>query len=131
MKTPLIRILALALAAAFFLVRATAAEPAARPSVDLSGQWTFTVETPNGPATPTFVFTQKGEELSGTYTGYFGTAPLAGTVRGNQVKFTVKAQADGQEVALEYTGEATADSIQGRVAFGGFGESTFTGRRTK
>lgn len=127
----LLRIAALAIIAAFSAPIAAPAEAEGRAPAGLSGPWSFTVETPNGPASPSFVFTQKDEALTGTYTGYFGTAPLSGTVKGNQVNFTVKAQADGQEVALVYTGEVSGDTIKGKVAFGSYGESTFTGRRSK
>jgi hypothetical protein len=97
--------------------------------IDISGKWAFIVETPQGPGSPTFVFEQKGETLTGTYTGYFGTAPLAGTVKEGKVNFTVKTQADGQEVTMVYAGEVSGEAMKGKIDFAGLGEATFTGKR--
>ena len=47
---------------------------------DISGTWEFNVETSAGSGSPSFVFTQSGEKLTGTYNGLFGKAELTGTV---------------------------------------------------
>src|SRR5437016_3175487 len=57
-------------------------------AADISGAWQFTVETAQGSGSPTFEFKQDGDKLSGTYSGRFGTAPISGTVKGNDVEFT-------------------------------------------
>ena len=58
---------------------------------DVSGKWTFNVETDAGSGSPTFVFKQDGEKLTGTYSGMFGTADLAGTVKGDGIEFSFEA----------------------------------------
>ena len=54
---------------------------------DISGAWEFNVETAAGSGSPSFVFTQAGEKLTGTYSGLFGKADLTGTVKGDQIDF--------------------------------------------
>jgi hypothetical protein len=63
---------------------------AAQSDVNVTGEWAFTVETPQGSGTPTFTFKQDGEKLTGNYKGQFGEAPLTGTVKGGEIKFTIK-----------------------------------------
>jgi hypothetical protein len=128
MKT-LIRIIVLALTLPLVSPLVSSAESETAAAVDISGKWAFTVETPQGPGSPSFVFEQKGETLTGTYTGFFGTAPLTGTVKGGKVTFTVKTQADGQEISMSYSGEIVGETMKGKVDFSGLGEATFTGKR--
>ena len=56
---------------------------------DISGSWEFSVDTAAGSGSPSFVFKQDGEKLTGTYTGLFGKADLTGTVKGDQTRFQI------------------------------------------
>ena len=96
---------------------------------NVTGNWKLTIETPNGPGTPSLVLKQEGEALSGTYKGRFGDAPLKGTVKGNEIKFTVKVNAQGNELEIEYAGTVDGDTMKGKVKFGEFGEGTFSGKK--
>jgi len=95
----------------------------------VSGNWKLTIETPNGPGTPSLVLKQEGEKLSGTYKGRFGESPLTGTVKGKDIKFTVKVNAQGNELEIEYAGTVEGDTMKGKVKFGEFGEGTFSGKK--
>lgn len=96
---------------------------------NVTGNWKLTIETPNGPGTPSLVLKQEGEKLSGTYKGRFGESPLEGTIKGNEIKFTVKVNAQGNELAIEYAGTVEGDTMKGKVKFGEFGEGTFSGKK--
>jgi hypothetical protein len=99
-------------------------------SVNITGVWAFAVETAAGSGTPTFTFKQDGESLTGTYKGQFGEAPLTGTVKGSAIKFTVKVNAQGQDITINYTGTIeNKDSMKGNAAFGDLGEGTWTAKR--
>jgi len=98
-------------------------------SKNVSGNWKLTIETPNGPGSPSLVLKQEGEKLTGTYKGRFGEAPLEGTVKGNEIKFTVKVNAQGQEFQIEYAGTVEDTTMKGKVKFGEFGEGTFSGKK--
>jgi hypothetical protein len=98
-------------------------------STDVSGNWKLTFETPNGAANPSVVLKQEGEKLTGTYKGRFGESPLEGTVKGKEIKFTVKVNAQGQEFKLEYAGAVEGDTMKGKVKFGDMGEADFSGKK--
>jgi hypothetical protein len=98
-------------------------------STNVSGNWKLTFETPNGAANPSLVLKQDGEKLTGTYKGRFGEAPLEGSVKAKEIKFTVKVNAQGQEFKLEYAGAVEGDTMKGKVKFGDMGEADFTGKK--
>ena len=96
---------------------------------NVTGNWKLTIETPNGPGTPSLVLKQEGEKLTGTYKGRFGESPLEGTIKGNEIKFTVKVNAQGNELEIEYAGTVEGDTMKGKGKFGEFGEGTFSGKK--
>jgi hypothetical protein len=97
---------------------------------DISGKWTFNVETAAGSGTPTFVFKQAGEKLTGTYNGTFGTAELTGTVKGSDVEFTFDAVLGDQKGKVVYKGKIEAPGkMQGSVDYAGLGAGTWTGSK--
>jgi hypothetical protein len=98
-------------------------------STNVTGNWKLTFETPNGAASPSVVLKQEGEKLTGTYKGRFGESPLEGAVKGKEIKFTVKVNAQGQEFLLEYAGTVEGDSMKGKVKFGDMGEADFSGKK--
>ena len=111
---------------------AAAAPPAAAPAqgMNITGVWSFVVETSQGSGSPTFTFTQSGENLTGTYKGQFGEAPLTGTVKGADLKFAIKINAQGQDLTLTYSGKIDSkDSMKGTVQLGELGEGTWTAKR--
>ena len=112
---------------------APAASAASAPQaggMNISGEWSVTVETSAGSGNPTFTFKQDGETLTGTYKGQFGESPLTGTVKGSDIKFTIKINAQGQDLTLEYSGKIESkDSMKGTVKLGEMGEGTWTGKR--
>ena len=109
---------------------AAAPQAASTGAANISGVWNFAVETQAGSGSPTFTFKQDGENLTGSYKGQFGEAPLTGTVKGADVKFTVKVNAQGQDLTITYTGKIDGkDSMKGSANFGEMGEGTWTAKR--
>lgn len=96
---------------------------------DVTGTWKVTVETQAGSGSPTIMLKQEGENLTGTYKGQFGEAPLKGTIKGNDIKFSIKVNAQGQELDIEYAGTVDGNTMKGKVKLGDFGEGTFTGKK--
>jgi len=100
--------------------------------VDLTGPWTLAVDFGTISATPSVVFKQEGDTLTGEYTSQqYGSYPLKGTVKGNQLQFTFTMTIEGNAIDVAYSGTADKDNIKGSVNYGGIGDGTFTGTRKK
>ncbi len=121
-------------ALAVLCIALAAACPAAPASeqVNVNGEWQLNIETDNGTFTPTAVFTQDGEKLSGTYKGRFGESKLEGSIKGKTIEWQVTIDVQGQAVTLNYKGEVTADdSMKGSVQMGDFGSAEWTAKRAR
>jgi hypothetical protein len=115
------------LLAALFVMAALALASA---MADISGTWKLTLETQQGTSNPTVTIKQTGEELTGTYKGRLGEAPLKGTIKDKAFTFSLKVNAQGNELQIDYTGTLEADgTIKGKAKFGDFGEGNFTGKK--
>ena len=99
--------------------------------VDVTGVWTFTVESAAGKSNPTLTFAQDGEKLTGQYSSQLmGEAKLAGTVKGQAIEFVVSASVQGTQVELKYSGTVeNKDSMKGTFTAGDLGGGTFTATR--
>jgi hypothetical protein len=97
--------------------------------VDVTGAWAFEVTSAAGTGSPTMTFSQSGEKLTGTYAGQFGEAPLQGTVKGNQITFSIDITVQDMKLRMVYSGTVAGDSIKGTATFGELGEGTFTAAR--
>jgi hypothetical protein len=99
---------------------------------DISGNWDFNVETAMGSGNPSFVFTQNGEKLTGTYNGLLGKADLTGTVKGDQIDFKFNFSYAGQSGVAHYTGTIESPTqMKGKLVYGDLGEGTWTGTKQK
>jgi len=106
--------------------------PAAQSSkVDLSGKWTFTVQSDAGTSTPAVTLKQDGDKLTGHYSSQLlGEADLTGAVKGQQFDFSFTANAQGTSLDVKYTGTVESkDALKGTVDLGGLAQGTFTARR--
>jgi hypothetical protein len=112
-----------------------AAPPSAAPAAsssdtNITGVWDFTVDTPNGTGTPLFTLKQEGENVTGTYKGQLGEAPVTGSVKGGEVKLMIKVKPQGEDLEVTYTGKINGkDSMSGKASFGGLGEGTWTAKK--
>lgn len=91
--------------------------------VNLTGTWKMTVGsgTDGGPAT--FVLTQDGKVLTGTYKGRFGESPVNGSVEGANFKILFKAGGSSSV----YKGVVEGGQMAGEATFGGMTTMAFTG----
>jgi hypothetical protein len=107
--------------------------PSTPSSPSLSGDWTMTLQLDQVNATPALTLKQDGEKLTGTYTSQqYGKFPLTGTVKGNDVNFSVTLNIEGNSVTGTYAGKVQADgTIAGSVDIGGMMSGSFTATRAK
>ena len=97
--------------------------------VNVTGEWTMTVETQAGAGSPHFSLKQEGTSVTGHYKGQLGEAPVTGTVNGNEVTLKYSVNAQGADLTVTYTGTVEGDTMKGKVSLGDFGDGTFTGKR--
>lgn len=98
--------------------------------VDMTGKWTFEVQTDAGTGSPTFTIKQEGEKLSGHYVGTLGEADFTGTQKGKDFTITFSVDAQGTKLDVSYKGTVESkDAVKGTVSIAGLGDGTFTGRR--
>jgi hypothetical protein len=96
-------------------------------AADVSGTWTANVMLDAGAGVATFVFEQKGETLSGTYTGVVGQAKVTGTVKGDQVEWSFDG---GQAGQVRYLGTLDgASKMKGTTEYAALGKGTFTAEK--
>lgn len=90
-------------------------------AADISGTWQFQVETSQGSGSPTVVFQQSGEQLTGTFSSQiFGDVKLAGTVKGNAIEFGFAGDAGGQTIKVSYKGTIESPtSMKGTAVYTG------------
>ena len=96
------------------VVAAAAAFGAQSPQVDVTGAWTFTVQSDAGTSMPNVTFKQAGEKLTGHYSSMLvGEAELTGTIKGETIEFTVRGEVQGFALELKYSGTLDGkDSIR-------------------
>lgn len=127
MRSKVVRLLTCA-ALAMAVAASTAAAQATR--VDLTGKWTFNVETAAGAGQPTITLKQDGEKLTGHYSGQLGEADLTGTIKGAEFTFKFSVDAQGNNLECTYKGTAESkDAAKGTVNIAGLADGTFTARK--
>jgi hypothetical protein len=107
---------------------AMAAAQAAK--VDLTGKWTFDVQTDAGAGTPAVTLKQEGEKLTGHYQGQLGDTDLTGSVKGSDFTFGFTADLQGNKLDVTYKGTIVSkDELKGTLSIAGLGDGTFTAKR--
>jgi hypothetical protein len=101
--------------------------------IDVTGTWAFSIELPNISATPTVVFKQDGESLTGEYQSQqYGRFPLKGTIKGDTIDFEFEMSIDGNALSVSYSGTVVdKDTMKGDTSYGGLADGTFTASRKK
>lgn len=120
---------AVVLAAA--LVASAALTVRAQGKVDVTGKWALEVNTEaGGTTTPSVTLKQDGEKLSGRYSSAtLGDADVSGTIKGQNITFSLTGNAQGQSIQVTYTGTAEGSSMKGKIDLAGVGGGTFTGKK--
>jgi hypothetical protein len=102
----------------------------AQSKIDLTGNWTFTVETSAGSGTPTITLKQDGDKVTGHYSGQLGEADLTGALKGQELVFEFTVDVQGMPLKCTYTGNVeNKDSMKGTVNIAGLANGTFTAKR--
>jgi hypothetical protein len=121
--------LALSLALVAFVAVPLRAQDAKK--IDITGTWTFTVQSPAGTGTPTVIFKQGGDTLTGTYRSQaLGTHEFKGTLKDGKIAFAFNAESGGTQFLMAFTGTvADSDNMKGDIDFSGMATGSFSGKR--
>ena len=111
-------------------VVASAATAAPRLLADLSGKWNVSVATPGGEQPSVMTLTQKGDSVTGTLESELGTAPMAGVVKGDTLRFAFQLDMGGQQLVINGVGAIKdKDNMNGALDVSGMGVMPFTAVR--
>ncbi|MBP1637167.1 MAG: Selenocysteine synthase (seryl-tRNASer selenium transferase)-like protein [Acidobacteria bacterium] len=109
-----------------------APKPDERPAtVDVTGVWDITVETPNGAIQNVGTLKQEGEKLTGTLASQMGEVALEGTVVGDEIKYVINIDMQGQQMAITFAGKVDGDKMAGIFEFGGMGSAAWSAAKRK
>ncbi len=104
-------------------VEATAKTDTAKATVDAAGTWTYTLETPQGSNTGSFVIKKEGDVYTGSTTNsrtnqetIFTTV----TANRNELTATYTSNFGGNEVSVIIKGTITGNDLEGTMSFGQF-----------
>ena len=131
------RVFAAAFAALLLSALPVVASQAPAPKLpDVAGKWNVAMELSIGTSTPTFVFKQDGDKITGTYTSSrYGDAKLTGTIDAKrQLQVTVALDAEGMSVSMFFQGELSADGqsiTKGTVNIEGLGEGSWVAKKAQ
>jgi autotransporter translocation and assembly factor TamB len=125
------QVVVLVLAALLLAAPVVAQDAQKTAKVDITGQWTMTADSPQGQMVLTATYKQDGETLTGTHVSEMGEAPLKGTVKGNEVVYTLTLDMGGQQFSIVHKGKVDGDTITGTAEIGEMGTITWTAKRKK
>ncbi|MDB6037359.1 MAG: hypothetical protein JWM99_1200 [Verrucomicrobiales bacterium] len=106
----------------------TAKRDGGKPAADnsaknLTGDWKYTVNTPNGQTLePTLKLKQDGDKLTGTLVMNTRETPITDAkIDGNKVTFTVERERNGNKVTSKYDAKLEGGDLKGKITsnFGG------------
>ena len=100
-------------------------------TVDVTGVWDMSVETPNGPIQNVGTLKQEGEKLTGTLASQMGEVALEGTVIGDEIKYVINIDMQGQQMSIAFAGKVDADKMTGLFEFGGMGSAAWSATKRK
>jgi len=85
----------------------------------IAGNWNFEVHVNGNTGEPKFKFVQAGGNLLGTYSGLLGEKSLRGQVSGQNVKFVIDAEWEGNPISVRYDGRVKEDGSMSGKFFAG------------
>jgi len=124
-----------ALLCVLFLPVLAAAQEAPKPEtqaadpVNVTGIWDMLIETPQGQMNIVCTFKQEGEKLTGTQASPMGEIALEGAVVGNEVKYAVTIDMQGQQMTVSFAAKVEGETMNGLYDFGGMGSGAWTAKK--
>lgn len=84
---------------------------------DVSGDWEFSFQGPQGPATIPVTFTQEGAEVTGSAMMQGNEVVVSdGMLEGDKLTFAFHLEFDGQTFSLTFSATVDGDTMEGMLA---------------
>lgn len=88
-------------------------------AADVSGDWNFKVSSPEGEHPARLTITQQGEKITGAFSSDHGQQKIEGTVKGNQIQFTVRYTGGDEAMTIPFNGKVQdGDKMSGEYKAG-------------
>lgn len=98
--------------------------------VDVTGDWEITITMRGRERTSNMHIEQEGEKITVTMEGMRGGEMKGeGTVKGNEIEWTVTRETERGDFTITYSGKIEGDTISGEAQMGDFGSMEFKAKK--
>jgi hypothetical protein len=97
--------------------------------VNVTGDWEITTQSPRGERTSDIHFEQEGEKLTVTMQIMGEEVTAEGTVKGNNIEWSVTRSTQRGEFTITYKGTVEGDTMSGEAEMGDFGTMEWTAKK--
>ena len=94
----------------------------------VAGDWTLTVNGPQGAVDSDASFTQAGDKVTGTFSSQLGETSVEGTMNGSTLSLAFNVVTPNGPIDIRMTAEVTGAEMKGTIDYG-MGTVDFTGKR--
>ncbi|MCC7031400.1 MAG: hypothetical protein IT179_01040 [Acidobacteria bacterium] len=95
---------------------------------DVSGNWTLTINGPQGVIDSDATLKQDGEKVTGSFSGPAGDATVAGTMNGSTLALAFSVNTPEGVFDIKLSAEVNSTEMKGTLDYG-MGVADFTGKR--
>ncbi|MCC7179093.1 MAG: hypothetical protein IT177_11950 [Acidobacteria bacterium] len=95
---------------------------------DISGDWTLTINGPQGVIDTDANFKQDGDKITGTFSGPTGNATVEGTMSGTTLSLAFNVDTPQGPIDVKMSAEVSGTEMKGLLDYG-MGTADFTGKR--
>lgn len=113
---------------ALALIGLVSAAGVARAQQSVAGDWTLTINGPQGSIDTDATFEQSGDKVTGTMSSPMGETSVSGTLSGSTLSIAFNVVTPNGPIDVKMTAEVTGDEMKGTLDFG-MGTADFTGRK--
>lgn len=94
----------------------------------VAGDWTLTINGPQGVIDTEASFTQDGDKVTGTMSGPQGDSDIAGTLTGSTLSLSFNVVTPNGPLDIKMTADVNGTEMKGTLDFG-MGTADFTGKK--
>lgn len=103
----------------------------AQAAADVTGKWSLSIDTPQGPMTVAMVLQQEGTKVTGTLAGPQGETPTEGQFKDGTLTFGISFESPNGSMQLSFSATLAEDGSLTGVMSGPMGEIPWTAVRDK